>query len=241
MKMTRHGQALWKLTRFWAINTYLAQEEEGLTLIDTGLAGSGPGILAAAAEIGQPIRRIVLTHAHGDHAGALDALRTSVPEADVVLGERTTAFLAGEMELRPDEPQSPLKGSYARSSVAPDRLVGEGERVGSLRVIATPGHSPDHLSFLDERDGTLIAGDAFQTLGGIAVAGTLRWRFPLPALATWHGPSALESARRLHALEPSRLAVGHGAVLEAPLTAMARAVEEAASAQARRTDAVNRG
>jgi glyoxylase-like metal-dependent hydrolase (beta-lactamase superfamily II) len=58
-------------------------------------------------------------------------------------------------------------------------------RLGSLRVIAAPGHTPDQIAFLDERDGTLIAGDAFQTAAGTAVAGVTRWLFPFPALATW--------------------------------------------------------
>ncbi len=47
------------------------------------------------------------------------------------------------------------------------------------------------------------------------------------ALATWHLPTALESALTLLALEPSRLAVGHGPVLEDPLPAIDRAIEVA--------------
>jgi hypothetical protein len=55
-------------------------------------------------------------------------------------------------------------------------------------------------------------------------------RFPFPALATWHRPTALASARRLGALQPTRLATGHGAVLEHPLAAMERAIAVAARA-----------
>jgi glyoxylase-like metal-dependent hydrolase (beta-lactamase superfamily II) len=95
-------------------------------------------------------------------------------------------------------------------------------------VVASPGHTPGHAAFFDTRDRTLIAGDAFQTQAGIAVAGVWRWLFPLPALATWHKPTALASARTLRALDPSRLAVGHGRVIENPLAAMDRAIEEAA-------------
>lgn len=51
--------------------------------------------------------------------------------------------------------------------------------------------------------------------------------FPFPAMATWHKPTALSSARMLRALEPSRLAVGHGPVLEHPLPEMDRAIEVA--------------
>ncbi|HLZ63672.1 MAG TPA: hypothetical protein VKR06_42620, partial [Ktedonosporobacter sp.] len=74
------------------------------------------------------------------------------------------------------------------------------------------------------RDHSLIAGDAFQTLGGVAVSGTIRPLFPLPALGTWHKPTALESAHRLRAIEPSLLAVGHGPLLRDPLPEMDRAI-----------------
>jgi glyoxylase-like metal-dependent hydrolase (beta-lactamase superfamily II) len=99
-------------------------------------------------------------------------------------------------------------------------------------VIATPGHTPGHAAFLDVRDHTLIVGDAFQTQGGVAVSGTFVLLFPLPAFATWHKPLALASGRKLRALEPepSRLAVGHGPVLEQPAAAMDRAIEKMARA-----------
>jgi glyoxylase-like metal-dependent hydrolase (beta-lactamase superfamily II) len=99
--------------------------------------------------------------------------------------------------------------------------------VGSLEVVASPGHSPDHIAFFDTRDGSLIAGDAFQTRGGVAVSGTVKPLFPFPAMGTWHRPTALESARALRALAPTRLAVGHGTVLDQPLEAMDRAIAEA--------------
>jgi glyoxylase-like metal-dependent hydrolase (beta-lactamase superfamily II) len=50
--------------------------------------------------------------------------------------------------------------------------------------------------------------------------------FPL-ALFTWHRPTELESARALRALEPARLAPGHGKVVESPLGAMDLAIARA--------------
>jgi glyoxylase-like metal-dependent hydrolase (beta-lactamase superfamily II) len=97
-------------------------------------------------------------------------------------------------------------------------------------VVSAPGHTPGHIALFDPRDGALIAGDAFQTRGGVAVSGTMRPLFPFPAMATWHRPTALASARRLRALEPIRLAVGHGEVLERPLAAIDRAIDVAARA-----------
>jgi glyoxylase-like metal-dependent hydrolase (beta-lactamase superfamily II) len=224
MKIKTHGKYLAQLTKLGIFNCYFVLEEDGLTLIDTMIAGSGQQIIDAARQLGRNITRILLTHAHGDHVGSLDELHAALPQAKVMLLEREARLLAGNKELGAHEAQVPLKGSYPIVTTRPTQLLREGEHVGSLRVLATPGHTPGHASFLDERDQTLIVGDAFQTLGGTAAAGTMRLLFPLPALATWHKLSALESARKLRFQEPLRLATGHGPVLEKPLRAMDGAI-----------------
>jgi glyoxylase-like metal-dependent hydrolase (beta-lactamase superfamily II) len=147
-----------------------------------------------------------------------------LPQAEVLISARDARFLDGDMRLDPNEPQTKLRGDYRTSTTQPSRLLDDGDQVGSLRVVSTPGHTPGHIALFDARDGTLIAGDAFQTRAGVAVAGTLRWLFPFPALATWNRSLALASAHQLRALEPSRLAVGHGDVLEGPLAEMDRAI-----------------
>lgn len=227
MKVSQHGNNLWQLTRLFAFNSYLVREADGLTLIDTNLSGSGEAMVKAARDIGLPITRITLTHAHADHAGSLDEVAALLPEAEVTFGQRTADFLQGKLELRADEPQAKLRGSFVRSATQATRLLGAGELLGSLRVVAAPGHTPDQIAFLDERDGTLIAGDAFQTAAGTAVSGITRWLFPFPAMATWHLPTALETAVSLRDLNPSRLAVGHGRVLANPAAQMEKAIREA--------------
>lgn len=226
MRAIDFGERLVQLTqhpRVFPINVYLVAEDDGFTLIDTGMAGGERFMIEAARERGAEIRRIVLTHAHGDHVGSLDALQAALPEAEVAISAREARFLAGDMSLDSDEPQAKLRGGWRVCETKPARLLAPGERVGSLEVIASPGHTPGHVSLLDTRDGTLIAGDAFQTRGGVAVAGFFRPLFPFPALATWHKSTALKSARTLREIEPSRLAVGHGEVLEDPLEAMVQA------------------
>ena len=226
MKTTYHGDHLIKLTRFWSMNCYLVREADGLTLIDTGISGSASAILAAAEREQLPITRLALTHAHVDHVGSLDAISAQLPAVEIAFSERTACFLAGEVSLRPDEPQTKIKGGFTPCTTQATRLLQPGDRFGSLTVIAVPGHSPDQIAFWDERDGSLIAGDAFQTLGGIAVSGALRWRFPFPAMATWHRPTALATARTLRQLNPTRLAVGHGPVIEQPGPIMDAAIAE---------------
>lgn len=227
MKLIQHGKNLWQITRFAVINNYLVREADGLTLIDTNIGGSQKAILAAAEIIGLPITRITLTHAHGDHVGSLDEIAALLPETEVAFAPRTAEFLQGNLELLPDEPQTKLRGGFVRRSTRPTRLLQPGDKLGSLRIIAAPGHTPDQIAIFDERDGTMIAGDAFQTAAGTAVAGVTRWLFPFPAMATWHLPTALETAVSLHNLNPTRLAVGHGRVLENPASQMEQAIRAA--------------
>ena len=227
MRITTYGDYLVQLTRLTAFNCFLVREDDGFTLVDTGMNGSAKSILAAARQLGAPIRRITLTHAHVDHVGSLDALHALLPEAEVSISERDARFLTGDQSLDPGEPQVPLHGSYPVCSTPPTQLLHAGDRVGSLEVIASPGHTPGHVAFFDRRDRTLIAGDAYSTQGGISTGGTLRWLFPLPAMATWHKPTAIRSAEGLLALSPQRLAVGHGKTLEQPVGEMEKAIAEA--------------
>jgi glyoxylase-like metal-dependent hydrolase (beta-lactamase superfamily II) len=231
MRSLSFGDQLVQLTRFprvFPVNCYLVREADGLTLIDAAIPGSEQPILAAASSLGQPIVRIVLTHAHADHVGSADALRKLLPNAQLIVSARDDRFLAGDMSLDQGEPQDKLRGGYVTITSKPDRLVNDGDGIGSLQVIAAPGHTPGQIALFDPRDGSLVAGDAFQTRAGVAVSGTIKLLFPFPALATWNRSQALASARRLRALNPTRLAVGHGEVLEAPLAAMDAAIAEAA-------------
>jgi glyoxylase-like metal-dependent hydrolase (beta-lactamase superfamily II) len=216
-----------RISRFGFVNAYLVEEEDGLTLIDAMIPRSSKAILAAAAKTGKPITTILLTHAHGDHIGSLDALHAALPEAEVVISERDSRYLDKVMTLDPGEPQDKLRGSYPGAKTKPTRLVTPGERVGSLEVVASPGHTPGHVSFLDLRDRTLYAGDAWLTLGGVSTPAKANPRFPLVAIATWHKPTALESAKALRDLKPARLAVGHGKVVETPGEAMDAAIRKA--------------
>lgn len=217
-----------RITRLGMVNAYLVQEDDGLTLIDTALPGSTKAILAAATGMRAPIARIVLTHAHGDHIGSLDALAGELPQAEVSISTRDAKLLRKDKSMEPGEPDAKLKGSYPGAETTPTRTFDDGDRIGSLEVIAAPGHTPGHVALLDTRDGTLFCGDAYSTLGGVATSARMNPRFPLPGFATWHKPTELESARALRARSPERLAPGHGKVVESPLGAMDAAIAKAA-------------
>ncbi|MDX6646600.1 MAG: hypothetical protein QOK40_2327, partial [Miltoncostaeaceae bacterium] len=136
----------------------------------------------------------------------------------------------GDGSAEPGEPgEARIRGPLPSGKAHPTVLLDDGDAVGSLQVVASPGHSPGHVAFLDPRDGTLFAGDAFATLGGITTAAKPAWPFPLMALLAWHRPTALTSAHRLRALDPERLAVGHGRTVDQPAAALDRAIAKAAS------------
>ena len=190
--------------------------------------GSEKAILAGAEALGAPIRRIALTHGHGDHVGSLDALAAALPGVEVLISPRDARLLDKDTSLDPGEPQAQVRGGVPRHEDGADRTFAPGEPVGSLEVHAAPGHTPGQVAFLDPRDGTLYCADAYATIGSVATSAKPDWRFPLTGFATWHKPTALATAQALRALDPARLAPGHGKVVEAPGAAMDAAIARGA-------------
>jgi len=216
-----------RIRRLGLVNAFLVVEDDGLTLVDTAVARSAKAILAAAERAGAPIVRIALTHAHGDHIGSLDALAAALPDAEVLISARDARLLAKDRSIDPGEAQVKLRGGLPGARTRPTRTLQAGDRVGSLEVIAAPGHTPGQVAFLDTRDQTLLCADAYTTLGGVETSARPSFPFPFAAMATWHRPTALESAQRLLELQPARLAPGHGPVVESPAAAMEAAIRRA--------------
>lgn len=226
-----HTHSLYQISfipRLFPVNCYFIEEDDGLTLIDAALPYSAAGILRTARRIGKPIQHILLTHGHADHVGALDALKRMLPEASVSISERDARLLAGDRSLDSHEGGLPIRGGVPKQiTTRPDHLLKEGDRIGSLTALAVPGHTPGSMAFLDERTGVVIAGDALQTKGGIAVSGHLKPGFPFPAMATWNKQAAVDSAVKLLNLSPRLLAVGHGQMLPQPKHALEQAITAA--------------
>lgn len=242
MNITRISPNAHQLTRLGMVNCYLVQESDGFTLIDTMISGSAPKIIEAAQALNSgPIRRLLLTHAHADHIGSLDALAGTVGGAagsppDVAISQRESLMLVKppfqNLNSLPGEPGKPgMKMNFPGAKTPASHLLNEGELFGSLRCIPTPGHTAGHFSFLDERDGTLYVGDALVTVGGAPhVPGFGPWYFPFPRFATWDRPTSVTSIRNLTtmtlATPISRIAPGHGKVLEGGVNLLEAALQE---------------
>jgi glyoxylase-like metal-dependent hydrolase (beta-lactamase superfamily II) len=218
-----------RISRFGFVNAYLVSEDDGLTLVDTMVPRSAKAILRRAEELGAPIVRIALTHSHGDHIGSLDELAAALPGVEVLISAREARLLDKDKSLDPGEPEGKIRGSLPGAKTRPTRTFAAGDMVGSLEVVAAPGHTPGQVAFFDRRDGTLLCADTFTTIGGVATTNKVRLPFPLASMATWDGPTELDSARALRALEPARLAPGHGQVVESPLAAMDAAIAKGAA------------
>jgi glyoxylase-like metal-dependent hydrolase (beta-lactamase superfamily II) len=186
------------------LNAYLV----GDVLVDAGMRGQGRGIVRALA--GRPVTRHVLTHAHADHAGG---------SATVVraLGLGPVACATGDLDdLRAGRsPALALPGALrpvdrALGRYAPVEAVelADGATVGpGFVVVATPGHTPGHVSLWRAADRVLIAGDVLMGLAPRSLRGGLR----LPPAFDQPDPAAVRSsARRLAELEQRTILFGHG-------------------------------
>ncbi|RST61205.1 MBL fold metallo-hydrolase [Siminovitchia terrae] len=221
MKVFKEGfiQQLNFSPTLFPVSCYFVEEKNELTLVDTALPNSYKSIIDTAQKVGKPLTRIVLTHAHRDHIGSLDKLKEMLPDVMVYISKRDERLLRGDRSLDKNENKTPIKGGVPKPGevkTQPDVLLQEGDRIGSLKAISTPGHTPGSMSFIDERTKAIIAGDAFQTRGGVSVSGHIQVLFPFPAMATWNKEEALKSAIKIKNQNPSLLAVGHGKMVMQP-------------------------
>ena len=223
MSLTTIGDNIIQINRWRFVNAFLVREDDGFTLVDTTVRGGADQLIAAARSAGADIRRIALTHGHGDHVGSLDALKQKLGNTvEVLMSDLDARIHDGETVTDKKPP-----GSWPKITTKPDVRLTGGERIGSLEVVPTPGHTPGHVSFLDTRDRTLIVGDTLTSIGGLAVSNHFHWKFPLAAMATWDKDKDVESAKKIRSLDPAMLVVGHGGPVREPAAELDKAIARA--------------
>ncbi len=207
MKIT---EGIYLIPEIGMSNAYLVEDADKLLVIDTGMPGHAKKITSYVESLGKDprsVETIVLTHPDLDHSGSTAQLK-QLTGAKVAIHEKDAPRLAGE------KPWSEAKGAAGfmlrilatfikLQSVRADRSLKEGEKVGPLIVLETPGHTSGSISLY--KVGTaLFSGDALLT--------DRKGLFQEPRMLNeelWK-----ESIRRMATLEFEYLMPGHGAPVE---------------------------
>ena len=206
---------------------YLTMGDSGM-IIEGGTGATFPILVNQIRELGiepERIKYIALTHTHPDHVGAVPHLKKLWPHLKVVGSEQAARqlqkeefiknFLSidrtiteimlvkGDIDWWSDELEDPV--------IEVDVIVGEGEKIdlGSgvvWTVYETPGHSPCHISFHNQRGGILVIGDA---TGIYEPEKEVFWPNYFQSLEEY-----CHSIRKLAALPASIGARSHGGVVE---------------------------
>jgi glyoxylase-like metal-dependent hydrolase (beta-lactamase superfamily II) len=198
-------------------------------MVDAGLPFSATYIHRwAERSCGGPPQAIVLTHGHFDHVSAARELadewkvpiyahpaefkyltgRESYPKPNVGAGGGMMSWLS------PLYPRGPVDLGERLQALSEGEM---GEVMPGWEAIATPGHTPGHVSFFRPSDRLLLAGDAFcttkpESFFDAAITQKPELHGP-PAYFTWDERLAAQSIRRLAELGPTLIAPGHGQAL----------------------------
>ena len=208
------------------VNVYFVGRPGGAwTLIDAGLPGRTNQILEAAeARFGAGARpeAIVLTHGHFDHAGSALPL-AEYWDVPVYAPRLEMPYLTGKSDYPPADPTvggaiaflSRFMPTRARNLKGRMRELQPTEVPGAVgwEWLATPGHSPGHVSFFRPSDRVLLAGDAFATMNMDSWSGLVTGKQSLsragaPFNTDWEATRL--SVKELAKLRPNVAGCGHG-------------------------------
>jgi len=159
------------------------------TLIDAGTGAPQHLEELERALGGARLDRVLVTHAHSDHASGAPALSSRMP---------------GAQFMKMPWPERDSRYPVVWRPLSDGDVVEAGD--SSVAVLHTPGHAPDHLCFWHESSRTLFCGD-------LAMRGST---VVIPASSGGDLGLYLESLERVRALRPARLLPAHGPVIDDP-------------------------
>ena len=156
-----------------AANPYIIEDADGLTVIDAGFARSGKKILAYIASMGKSardVKRIIITHADLDHFGGLAALQTASGARTFASQIEADAIAQGKSsrEIKPSGLSARrimftlLSPFFKATPFQIHEMIAQGQTLpvlGGLQVLATPGHTPGHISLFLPSVGVLFCDD----------------------------------------------------------------------------------
>jgi glyoxylase-like metal-dependent hydrolase (beta-lactamase superfamily II) len=195
-----------------AINMLLLENDDGYTLVDTGVASSAERIRGALDALGsgpEDLKRVFITHQHDDHTGGLKGALEWAPHAEVGASAHEAEVVSGRRGYDPSS--NPVLRYLSRnaepSGVSVGKVLREGDVVSGFRLISTPGHSLGHVSMLRDADGLLFTADAF---GRFPLAGL---RVGVARAFCTDPPLARRSAEKLLGEDFAVVVMGHGPVM----------------------------
>lgn len=219
---------VWRLKDIF-VNMYLIQDpdSDSWILVDTGLKSSATKIKKMIGEVQDPgsvPKAIVLTHGHFDHIGSLKQL-TDEWNTTVYAHKLEMPYITGRSSYPPPDPNvggglmSTFSFAFPKGPIDIHDYVQELPEDGSVpglpawNWIHTPGHAPGHISLFREKDGVLVAGDAFVTTRQESIFSVMSQKKEIcgpPKYFTPDWGSAARSVKALAALEPNVVTTGHG-------------------------------
>ncbi|WP_158555210.1 MBL fold metallo-hydrolase [Fulvimarina endophytica] len=132
---------------FRGTNSYVVGDEEACFVLDPGPEDEAHLEALSRAVAGRRVEALVLTHRHGDHSGLVARART----------------LFDAPLLAAASPERSYQASVDFGALVPDETLADGQRLDlaghPVEVVATPGHTSDHLSFALPETGLLFSGD----------------------------------------------------------------------------------
>ena len=164
------------------IHPVVLMDDKNMILIDCGYTGFFPSIKQAMEENNlncADLTHVLITHQDHDHMGGLWELKQEYSRVQVVAGKKESPYISGQLkslrleqaeamqsQLPEEQKQFGLEFCKILKSVRPvpvDLEVGDGDMFdwcGGCTIVATPGHTPGHISvFVNEKE-VLITGDA---------------------------------------------------------------------------------
>jgi glyoxylase-like metal-dependent hydrolase (beta-lactamase superfamily II) len=211
------------------VNWYLVEEDDRLTAVDAGLPGFVKGLEAQLAAIGRrpaDVEAVILTHSDADHTGVAATLREA--------GARVLIHSEDDETLRNPGPKTgdahpkhfvtqlhkpafwrffygmARAGGARPTAIEGAEHFGDGDELdvpGKPRVVATPGHTPGHCSFVFADHDALFVGDSMCTSNPLT-----RGEGPevMPKVTNVSDERAVISLDAMENLEASVILPGHG-------------------------------